>query len=385
MTPGPDDRRLPRDSLPTWLCTSGFSLSLGMASVAMPLLALQAGYSGTEIGVYTALSAVAQLCTRLVMGPAMRLLPDRDFIVLAAALLAVSSGLAAVSALPICFGLAQLLQGIARAFFWTGSQTHAVRMSKSSVRGLTALNLSSTAGLLGGPVLAGFLTEASPGRALLCAALIATVVMWPAARLTRLPVFEQLEDRRPGLIWTRPGVDAGCWAGVTAGAWRGLLSSYIPVVLTHAGQGPSMVGGLVSVANAASLAGTGLAGRVPERWLSRSFGLGVLATGLSIAAFAPLAATALAAGAALAASGIGAGVLQTVGPAVASDAVHPEERGEAIAAAGTFRAASLFLVPLGVAGLLAVVPLVPALMLTGVLAATPAGYTPRLRRHLGGR
>jgi MFS family permease len=384
VTPGPDDRGPPRDSVATWLCTWGFSLSLGMASVAMPLLALRAGYSGTEIGVYTALSALAQLGTRMVMGPAMRLLPDRDFVVLAVLMLAASSGLAAVSAAPLWFGLAQLMQGTARAFFWTGSQTHAVRVSASSVRGLTALNLSSTAGLLGGPVLAGLLTEASPGRALAGAALIAMVAAWPALRLTRLPAFEPLEDRRPGLIWTRPGVDAGCWAGVTAGAWRGLLSSYIPVVLTHAGQSPSMVGALVSVANAASLAGTGLAGRVSGRWPARSFGLGVLATGLSITAVAPLAATALAAGAALAASGIGAGVLQTVGPAVASDAVQPQERGDAIAAAGTFRAASLFLVPLGVAGLLAVVPLVPALMVTGVLVAVPAGYAPRLRRHLGG-
>jgi MFS family permease len=384
VTPTADDRRPARDAIAGALCTSGFSLSLGMAAVAMPLLALQAGYSGTEIGVYAALSALSQLGTRMAMGPAMRLLPDRDFVVLAALLLAVSSGLAAMSALPLWYGLAQLMQGIARACFWTGSQTHAVRTSASSVRGLTALNLSSTAGLLGGPILAGYLTEVSARHALVVAAVVAIAAAGPARLLVRLPVFEPPEDRRPGLIWTRPGVDAGCWAGVTAGAWRGLLSSYIPVVLAHAGQSPSAVGALVSVANAASLAGTGLAGKVSGRWLSRSFALGVLATGLSTAAVAPLAATALAAGVALAASGIGAGVLQTVGPAVASDAVHPQERGDAIAAAGTFRAASLFFVPLSVAGLLAVVPLVPALVVTGVLVTAPIGYTPRLRRHLRG-
>jgi MFS family permease len=383
VTPASDDRRPARDAIAAALCTSGFSLSLGMVSVAMPLLALQAGYSGTEIGVYAAMSALSQLGTRLVMGRAMRLLPDRDFVVIAALLLAISSGLAAVSALPLWYGLAQLTQGIARAFFWTGSQTHAVRMSASSVRGLTAVNLSSTAGLLGGPVLAGYLTELSARHALVVAALVAIAAIGPALLLVRLPVFEPPEDRRPGLIWTRPGVDAGCWAGVTAGAWRGLLGSYIPVVLARAGQSPSTVGALVSVANAASLAGTGLAGKVSGRRLSRSFTLGVLATGLSTAAVAPLAGIGVAAGVALAASGIGAGVLQTVGPAVASDAVHPQERGEAIAAAGTFRAASLFFIPLGVAGLLAVVPLVPAMMIIGVLVTTPIGCTPRLRRHLG--
>jgi MFS family permease len=74
----------------------------------------------------------------------------------------------------------------------------------------------------------------------------------------------------------------------------------------------------------------------------------------------------------LALSGLGAGALQTVGPAVATDAVHPEERGEAIAAAGTFRAAALFAAPLAIAGAITVVPLAAAMAVVGVAIAAPA-------------
>jgi MFS family permease len=363
---------------------AGFSLSLSLASVAVPLLAVREGYSGAEIGVLTALSALAQMTTRLCMGAAMRRFPDWLFVTASTVLLAAANGLLVLSAALVPFVLAQVVQGVARAFFWTGSQTHAVRMSSSSVGGLATLQLFSSVGLLGGPVLAGVLTETSALLALAVGAGIAALAMVPTLLLTRLPPFTPPADRHPGRIWRRPGVDAGCWAGVTAGAWRGLLSSYVPVVLAAARQSPSTIGVLVSAANGASIAGVALVSRVRERWLIRSFPLGVLATGLATAAVAPLASFSWWAGAALTISGLGAGVLQTVGPAVASDAVHPQERGDVIAAAGTFRAAALFLAPLGVAGLVTLMPLSGAMIITGVLITSPVAYTRRLHRHVVG-
>jgi hypothetical protein len=61
-----------------------------------------------------------------------------------------------------------------------------------------------------------------------------------------------------------------------------------------------------------------------------------------------------------------------LGLAVASDAVHPEERGEAIAVSGTFRAGALFAAPLAVAGLVVVLPLAPAVALVGAAMTVPA-------------
>ncbi|MCW2635597.1 MAG: arabinose efflux permease family protein, partial [Blastococcus sp.] len=73
-----------------------YSLALGVASVGLPLLALRAGYSATEIGALTALSAVAQMVTRMFLGPAMRRWPDWTLIAGAGLLLAVSSGTVAL-------------------------------------------------------------------------------------------------------------------------------------------------------------------------------------------------------------------------------------------------------------------------------------------------
>lgn len=363
---------------------AGFSLSLSLASVAVPLLALRTGYSGAEIGVLTALSALAQMTTRLCMGVGMRRFPDWMFIAVSMVLLAASNGLLILSAALAPFVVAQVMQGVARAFFWTGSQTHAVRMASSSVGGLAALQMFSSVGLLAGPVLAGLLIEISTSVALAVGAAIAAVTVVPTFLLTRLPPFVLPEDRHPQRVWRRPGVDVACWSGVTAGAWRGLLSSYVPVVLEAARQSPSTIGLLVSVANGASIAGVALVSRLRARWLVRSFFLGALAAGLGTAAVAPLAPYMLPAAAALMVSGLGAGALQTIGPAIATDAVHPQERGDAIAAAGTLRAAALFLAPLGVAGLVTVMPLTAAMVVTGVLITGPVAFTRRLGRHLVG-
>jgi MFS family permease len=365
-------RRPPRDTIASAAGAAVFSCSLGIASVALPLLALRSGYSAAEIGVLTAISAIAQMATRLVLGAAMRLVGDWVLVVAAAGCLCLSNGLVVASTALVPFALAELLQGFARACFWTGSQTHVVRSDAPAVGALATINFVSSLGLLAGPVLAGVLVEHSPRAALGVGAAVAAVAMGPALALDRLPPFRPPPERSPGRIWRRPGVDVGCWAGVSAGAWRGLLSSYVPVVLDAARQSASTIGVLVSVANGASMVGSALVGRVRDRWVMRSFVLATLATGVATGLVAFAAEAWWAAAALLAVSGLGAGALQTVGPAIATDSVHPEERGEAIAAAGTFRAAALFAAPLAVAGAIAVIPLAVAMGLAGALITASA-------------
>lgn len=381
-TPRALARRPSRDKIAVTGGAAVYALSLGLATLALPLLAISVGYSGAEIGVFTAVSAAAQMATRLVLGPVMRFVPDWALIASSGLLLAGSNALLAVSAAVVPFVVAELVQGVARACFWTGSQTHVVRGPGSAVGALATVNLASSIGLLAGPALAGVLVERSPQLALSVGAGIALATCVPALFLDRLPPFSPPSERPPGRMWRRPGVDAGCWAGVTAGAWRGLLSSYIPVALSAAQQSSSMIGALVSVANAASLAGAGIVGRIRQEWIAWSYGIGVLGTGLATGAVGLLASTPWAAAVVLAVSGLGAGALQTVGPAIASDAVHPEERGEAIAVSGTFRAAALFLSPLGVAGLVTVVPLAVAVAAAGALITLPALSMRRLNHHL---
>lgn len=369
-------RLLPRfDADGHWVALSnvGYSFALAVTSVALPLQAVAAGYSAVEIGVLTAVSAIAQMTSRMFLGVLMRRVPDWLIIAAACVLLAASSLIVVVSTALAPFVAAQLMQGCSRACFWTGSQTHVVRGDGSSVRALASVNLIGNLGLLSGPVVAGFLIGTDADVALVVAALAAVVALAPTSRLYRLPPFQRVVDRQPGRLWQRRGVWEGCYAGVTAGAWRGLLGSYVPLVLLHAGHGAVTVGALVTVANTAAILGAWLVRHLEApRRIHRTLLLGTPATGLAVAAVGPLAASAVLAGVALTLSGIAAGALQTLGPATAADAVHREERGEAIAVTGTFRAASLFVAPLATAAVVTVLPIGAAMLVTGMAMALPA-------------
>jgi MFS family permease len=356
-------------------------VALGVASVALPLLALEAGYSGVEVGLLVALSAVSQMLSRIGMGGWLNRLPDWTFVLAAALLLAVSSGLAALTTAIVPFALAHLLQGVSRAFFWTGSQTHAVRGPRAAVRGMAVVNLSSSVGLLVGPVLAGALGERSLVLAMAVGAGMAAVGLVPALLLHRYPPFSPPTGTSQKRIWRRPGVDAGCWAGVSAGAWRGLLGSYVPVALDQARQSTGLIGVLVAIANAAQMSGSAGVTRLDRRGLARSLVAGAVLAGAGTAAVGFVAGHAVLAGLALALSGIGAGLLQTAGPAVAVEAVHPEERGTVMATSGTFRAAALLASPLVAAGIVAVAPVSVALAVGGALIAVPARWAWRLSRR----
>ncbi|HLU59708.1 MAG TPA: MFS transporter [Pseudonocardia sp.] len=368
----PSRDHLSRDSIASTAGAGIYSLSLGAASVALPLLALQAGYSAFAIGALTAASAVAQMLVRLALGRAMRRWPDWTLIAGAGISLAASCAIVTVSDALVPFLAAQLLQGASRACFWTGSQTHVVRGEGRAAGALAQMNLAGSVGQLAGPVLAGALSEHGPALALAVSAAIALLGVVPAALLDRLPPFAPPPDRQPGRIWRRPGVDVGCWAGVSAGAWRALLTSYVPVALDAAGQTATAVGILIAIANGAQLLGTGMAGRVPSRGSVRALLAAIVATGGATALTAATAASAPLAAAVLAVSGVAAGAVQVLGPALAAEAVHPEERGDAIAVTGTFRAAALLAAPAAVAGLVVVVPLAPAIAVVGAGMTLPA-------------
>src|SRR4051812_12123522 len=65
----------------------GFSVGLGVATVAIPLLALDAGYDAAAVGFLVATSAAAQLGTRLILPWLLGWLPDRTLIAVASGLM----------------------------------------------------------------------------------------------------------------------------------------------------------------------------------------------------------------------------------------------------------------------------------------------------------
>lgn len=175
-----DSPRFRRDRLLGGLVAALFSVALGIVSVAVPLLALTAGWNAAQIGLLVALTAVFQLITRSFMGMMMRRLPDKFFVVTAAIMIAAACGLIALSTVTAAFVASQSLQGIARAFFFTGNQTHAVRVPSSAVRGLTTVNLASGLGAFAGPALDGLLAEQSVGLTLIVGAAIGALALLPA-------------------------------------------------------------------------------------------------------------------------------------------------------------------------------------------------------------
>ncbi|MCO4264589.1 MFS transporter [Pseudarthrobacter sp. MDT3-26] len=362
-----------------------FSFALGTLGVVVPLLAIGVGYSAPEVGLMVALAAVSQLVTRLFMGALMRRVPDKAFLVGSAVMIAVSCVLLALSDALVIFAVSQLVQGSARALFWTSSQTHAVRMSATSVGGLTAVNLAAGVGALLGPALAGYLWEASAALPLVVAAAAGAAAAITAALLVRLPLFapeKSAGGMKAGRLWRRPGVGAACWMNAGAGAWKSLLDSYVPVALSLAGQSVAVIGILISIANTAVLAGSAAGSWLRRKGVRASLVTGLLATGAGLAAAGPLAGVAAAAAVALVISGIGAGILQTVGPAIAVDEVHPEERGDVLALTGTVRASALFFTPFGMALLVTVAPVAAALLAAGVVITLPAACGVR---HTEGR
>jgi hypothetical protein len=98
----------------------------------------------------------------------------------------------------------------------------------------------------------------------------------------------------------------------------------------------------------------------------------MLATAVGLATFGYAAQSIVGAAATLGLSGLGAGLLQTLGPAVAAAAVGTEEKGDAMAAYGTVRTTAMFAAPLATAAAVLVAPISTALLVVGSLLALPA-------------
>jgi hypothetical protein len=361
-----------KNHLATGATMLGFTFALGTGMLVLPLLALAAGYDAIAVGLLTAVAAISQVGLRLLLPWLLGRFADRDLIATACLMIASSYAVLIATQELVPFIVAQLLQGGARAMFWTSSQTHAVRGSGSSVKSLARVQLVGNVGTLSGPPIAGIAAVASLQAALGLGASIALVGAVFSRAMADLAPFDR--QRRVGepRIWRRPGVDVACWAGFTAGGWRAMLGSYVPVVLASAGLSPSITGGLLALADGASIAVAAVLVRHSPRNMRRAVDVGVLVCCLGLGLVSVVASEPAIVGLFIAIGGAGSGVLTTIGPALASDSVRPDERGDAIAAAGTFRAAALFATPAGVAAGLAWVPLPVGLAIAAVGLAAPA-------------
>lgn len=374
-----DERAHADDRLPNLAAVYGFSLALGIATVAIPLVALDAGYDPPTIGFLAAVAAATQLLTRLGLPWALGRFRDRSLMVLGCLGIATMFSLLLVSTALPAFVAAQVLQGASRSLFWTSSQTHVVRGPGSSVRRLVDLNVAGNLGTLSGPALAGMLAVIGLPVALAAAIGAALVGAAMSALLRPLAAFDRSRSAGAIALIGRPGVDVACWAGLAGGAWWSMLGSFVPVLLVGAGFGTAGVGWLITASEGAGmvalLAQRGVSGRARIR-RSVIVATLVVAAVLAVIAFIPEALFGYVA--LLVVGGAASGTVTTLGPALASLAAGPEEQGDALALQGTFRSIALFGAPAAVGALVAAVTLGPAFLALSGAIVVP-GLVLRLR------
>ena len=347
-----------------------FSVSLGITLVAYPLFVVGQGWSHTTAGVLIGLSAAVQVLTRWRLGSVMRLVSNSHVITAAAALMGLGVGLLVVDSGLAALAVSSVVQGVARACFWTGNQVQIVRSSRSTPKAIATLNMAATAGMLVGPALGGVLAQSSFRTAFAVAAAVAFAGVAPTLALVRLPPFARVGGHGYLKLLASRGVRVGVWASVAVGAWRGLLGSYVPIGLDAAGSSETLIGVVVAVANGASAVSGYLAvdmegSRVAPgvaRW-----GAVTLVATVFVGFDLPVAATM----AALVVGGVAVGLLQVLAITAVSEGVRDELQGDAVTIAGVARGMTLSGAPLGVAALL-VVGLGPAVLVVTTVLVGPA-------------
>jgi MFS family permease len=357
-----------------------YSLGLGISGVMLTFLALDQGLSIAQIGLLTALSAVAQMGARLPLGWALQYVSDRFVLVCALSAFALSMGFALAIPGMLGLALAQFAQGISRAGFWTASQTHIIRASPSAAQGLARSNLITSSTSLIGPLIAGWIAAVDLiiGRWVVLA--LAVIGLALVLCLTAFPVFTPPKNPTEGRVRHRHGVRFASLGSLAGGAWAVTLATYVPVVFTAEGWDEVTIGSVIALANGMLLVSTFFCGRLAARRFSLAIGSGAALAGLGISCLALASSVPAVTVVALLLSGAGVGAVMTIGPALATQSVHPEERGQAVAITGSYRAAALLGVPLVVTVATLVLPVSLTLLILGIAVGGPGALFSRLSR-----
>ena len=316
------------------------------------------------------MSAAVQVLTRWRLGSLMRLMSNSHVITAAAALMGLGVGLLVVDSGLAALAVSAVIQGVARACFWTGNQVQIVRSSRSTPKSIATLNMAATVGALVGPALGGVLAQSSFRVAFAVASAVAFAGVVPTLMLDRLPPFARVGGHGYMKLLASRGVRVGVWAAVAVGTWRGLLGSYVPIGLDAAGSSETLIGAVVAAANGASALGGYLAvdmeGSRVAPGVARWGAVTLIAT-----AFVGFDLPVWVMAAALVVGGVANGLLQVLAITAVSEAVRPELQGDAVTIAGVARGMTLSGAPLGVAALL-VMGLGPAVLVVATALVGPA-------------
>lgn len=365
--PAPSERR---EAFAQYTGAFFFSVSLGITLVAFPLFVVGEGRSKTVAGVLIGLSGAVQVLTRWQLGSLMRVVSNANVISAAAVLKCLAVGLLVLWPSMTALVVSAAVQGMARAFFWTGNQVQIIRSPRPTPKAIATLNMTATVGMLIGPVLGGFIAERSFEAAFAVASAVALVSVVPTLMLHRPPPFARVGGHGYRQLLRNRGVQVGVWASVAVGAWRGLLGSYVPIGLDAAGSSEFLIGVVVAVANGAAAVGgyaaVPMVGPRVAPGVARWSAVTLVATAfLGFESHVALITAALVVG------GVAIGLIQVLAITAVSETVQPELTGDAVTLVGVARGLTLSGAPLGVAALL-VLGLGPAVLVATAVLVAPA-------------
>ena len=364
-----DDRR---DRVVGLVVVFAFSIGLGVGTVTIPLLALASGYDAASVGFLVATAAAMQLAGRLALPWLFGRFTDRSLTAISAAMMVAAFVLLIWStALPV-FVAAQLLQGAARAIFWTSSQAHAIRDQPEPIRRLVDLNVAGNAGTLVGPAVGGLLASIGLTVALVAGAAGALVAVAGTAFLRAFPPFDRKRSAGTRRLLRRTGVDVACWASVVGGLWWSMMGSFVPVLLVGAGVGSIGVGWAITGSEAAGMFALLGLRTVSRTRIGPAVRIAAVVASVALVLVALLPPVLPIVVALLLVGGAAAGSVSTLSPAMATLVASAEEQGDALALTGTFRAAALFASPAAVGVLVTPLAVGPAMAIVA-LAVGAAG------------
>jgi Major Facilitator Superfamily len=381
-------RRADDDRFAALGAVSAYSLGLGIATITIPLVALDAGYDAAAVGFLVAIAAGCQFLTRLALPRLLGRFADRTLITWACLGIGVAFLLLMVTTALPAFIVAQVLQGATRAMFWTSSQTHAVRGAGRPVQRLVDMNVAANAGTLSGPALGGMLAVAGLPVALAAAGAAAVVGAVASRGMRALPPFDRRRAAGTGQLLRRDGVDVACWAAAVSGGWWSMSGSYIPVLGLAAGLDSVGIGWMITISEGSGLAALVGLRRLPQDRVRIVVRIAAATVACALIALALVALTATVAVTVLFAlvmviGGASSGTLTTLAPAMASLAARPEEQADALALTGTFRAGALLVAP-ALVGTLLTVAGVPAAVIVVAAALGLPGVAVGRRRLVPG-
>lgn len=330
----------------SFFAVSTFAISLAATSLLYPIVAIDAGFGASVVGLLTAVSAALQLGSRAILPWVLGRAVDRSIASVACLALAISVGMVILDRSLGVLIVAQAIQGCSRGFFWTAMQSHFVRAPGTPLNRLAQLAVAGKVGSLVGPAIAGVTAARSMSATLIVTLLGACVAAAASGTMTRLPPYDRPPRTERQSRWREPRVAAGNSIGFAAGVWRGMMDSFVPVVLTGAGIGVGMIGLLYSLTECADLVASAWLSRMrgnPFAALGRLSGVAVITGALAL----PIAAGSgvVTAGLALAVAGFGSGLATTVGLGLATDVAPPGETGTALASVGAYRSAGRMIAP----------------------------------------